>query len=254
MRNESVQIHDIDTLMQVFDNIRCPYWGLYSGKNLMTSYNENNIVESRKILEDSADLFAGKSAGRYTLVIYQGLKPGQLITNKTEYTNSIDFRFNDNQQQVLGEVGYAERYGHPFGGKELFTRLDKLNEENARLRVELTRKTIEGVKVEPKEETWSDKIGGIVDALGIADVMPILGTRIVDLLIPAKAAPAGSAAGATAASIEPPTQADKDKIADALAIMRERVTDLPDVLLKFARFSQSNPDQFQLYINAIRNS
>jgi hypothetical protein len=249
MRNESVQVHDLDTLMQVFRNIKSPYWGIYSGKNLLTSYNENNVVESAQVLEDTAELFAGKSAGRYTLVIYQNLKPGQMITNKTEYTNSIDFRFNDSQRDVLGEVGYAERYGNPYGGKELFAKLDKLTAENARLQVELTKRQLEAAK--PAEETWADKVGGIVDALGIADVMPIIGTRIVDILMPAKTPAPQKAAGPAVAQH---TKADQDTLQKAIDIMIAVVPDLPVVMMKFAEFSQAQPDQFQLYINAIRNS
>jgi len=86
-RNETVNIDNIDDLLTVFDNIKCPIWSMLSGTQLLTSYSGSDLQESRQLLEQSAELFAGSSAGRYTLAIYKNLKPDALITNKTEYTN-----------------------------------------------------------------------------------------------------------------------------------------------------------------------
>jgi hypothetical protein len=255
-RNETVNIDNISDLLQVFDNIKCPIWALLSGTQLLTSYSESDIQESRQLLEQSAELFAGNSAGRYTLAIYKNLKPGAIITNKTEYTNSINFRLNDSQLAVLGQASYQERYGGRTS-KDAIASLEKLYKEKEALQAQLIELRLK-VAV-PVEESMTDKISGVIDALGLTDIMPHIGLRIADIILPPKpgatalAGPVNAAPGPTAGT-DKERQAARDEMSEALGIMAEVVPDLSVVMMKFAKFSQINPPQFQMYINAIRQA
>lgn len=246
-RNETVNIDNLDDLMSAFDNIKCPNWGLFSGTALLTSYEGNNQQEARALLEDSAELFCGRSAGRYTLVIYRGLKTGEMINNKTPYNNSINFRLHHDQRSAIGEAGYSERYGDRDTGKAL----QKLYEENARLKVEVERAKLTQAK--PAEETWADKMGGVIDALGLTDIMPDLARGIIGKFapgIPMKLA--GPTGGAAAAESNTTPVADPASFNDSINILNETVPDLPFIMSQLAKLSKEKPDQFQFYINAIR--
>ncbi len=254
-RNETVHIHEIEDLMQAFDNIKCPIWGLINGTQLLTSYSEGDMQESRQLLEQAAEMFASRSAGRYTLAIYKNLKPGAVITNKTEYTNSINFRLNDDQVAVLGQAGYQERYGGRTS-KDAVAALEKLHRENSELRVAMVQAQLKAAT--PPPESITDKISGVIDALGFADIMPHIGMRIADLILPPKPTATALAGPTAPAAAAPATDTERTEavktMREALDIMAEVVPDLHVVMMKFARFSQSNPPQFQMYINAIRNS
>jgi hypothetical protein len=255
-RNETVNIDNIEDLLTVFDNIKCPIWAMLSGTQLLTSYSGSDIQESRQLLEQSAELFAGSSAGRYTLAIYKNLKPDALITNKTEYTNSINFRLNDSQVAVLGQAGYQERYGGRTS-KDAINELAKLYQRNSELQAQLIEARMKVVA--PPPESTMDKINGVIEGLGLTEIMPHIALRIADIILPPKA---GATALSGPTNSQAPTtpgtdterQAARNEMSEALGIMEEVVPDLSRVMMKFARFSQSNPPQFQLYINAIRQN
>ncbi len=244
-RNETVNIDNIDDLMTVFDNIKCPNWGLYSGTQLLTSYEGKDQNEARQLLEQSAEIFAGNSAGRYMLVIYRGLKPAEIITNKTPYTNSINFRLHHDQRSAMGEAGYVERYGDRDTSKAL----QKMYEENARLKVEVERAKL--TQAAPAEETWADKMGGVIDALGLTELMPDIARGIITKFAPGIPMKLAGPTG-TGAESNPNPPADPADLDNALNILGEAVPDLPYILAQLAKLSKEQPSQFQFYINAIR--
>lgn len=233
--------------MTVFDNIKCPNWGLFSGTALLTAYEGKDQVEARDLLEQCVDAFCARSAGRYTLVIYRGLKlkDGELINNKTPYTNSINFRLNHDQRSAVGDVVYNERYGDRDTSKAM----QALYAENARLKVEVEKAKL--IQPAAAEETWADKVGGVIDAFGVADIMPDLARGILNKFLPGIAMPA-KLSGATTAEgqQQAPPAAD---LQAAIDILNAAVPDLPFILSKFAALAQQRPEQFQFYANAIRN-
>jgi len=246
-RNENVHIDNATDLLDAFRNIKCPYWALYGGRQLLTSFEVNDIVQSEKELEQAVDLFCGSSAGRYTLCIYRTHKPGVVITNKTEYTNSIDFRLNHSQADAMGEIQYAKRYGYVPGEKNTFEALKKMYDENNALKIQLAQ---EKMKLEaPGEETWADKVGGVVEALGLTDTMPYLGKILVDKIMGTNTATraAGPNIPVPANPVDPPP-AD-DKLARSIETLKQVVPDIDDTLWKLSQLAASDPDKFKFYMS-----
>jgi len=156
----------------------------------------------------------------------------------------------------LGQAGYQERYGGRTS-KDAINALEKLYQKNAELQAQLIEARMKVIA--PAPESTMDKINGVIEGLGLTDIMPHIALRIADIILPPKAnATALSGPTSSQAAASPGTDAERqavrDEMSKALGIMEEVVPDLSRVMMKFAKFSQSNPPQFQIYINAIRQN
>jgi len=106
----------IESILQAFETFaKSPYWSLWKGTQLITSYDEDGGEEASKekltaILEalyqnDNNDLFTLK---------FHSLPEGGEINNKTKYYASIYVRVNENRAIDRGEQYYRQpRYLAP---------------------------------------------------------------------------------------------------------------------------------------------
>lgn len=179
----NVQIEGIDKTVQAYRNAKIPCYAVSDGKDNNFRYNGGDLNEGAAMLKIwLEELDRTVSYQLYQLRLYEGIKPGDRITNKTPYDLSFNFRLHkrdENMPAVAGGSGGALSNNQVFG---LLKDLQDVRIENAVLQMQLQNRNVENnadddddePEEKPAEKTAGEKIGQAV----IDQSIPIIGELI----------------------------------------------------------------------------
>lgn len=137
MHNSSVQFRGIDSIIEAYDNCKIPAWAFLQGKGIIASYPGDDLDEGRSELETWMRMLKkSRSTAVYALQLYR--KPGEDITNKTEWNNRFQCTLYDGETADGFRADYARI-------KELEAQLAAKDEEE-----------------DDEPETFMDKVGAII--------------------------------------------------------------------------------------------
>lgn len=91
----AVQFRGIANVCKAFENIDCNAWAVWSGKQLLFSCVAANAVEASAELNNLLEALDKSGSCVYTLKVYEDLKEGTKIKEKTEADKSFNFRLHD---------------------------------------------------------------------------------------------------------------------------------------------------------------
>lgn len=170
----AIEHRNIQDLLQSYDNYGCVNFTIWQGKDLKVTYDEGEAAEAKDLLENFLNTIqqSGTTAV-YTLKVY---KKNDQIKTGTMPHGSTTFQFTSyvpaGQQQATKQDIYIAGTG---GGKqdssyltELRQRLDKLEQENVKLRDDKHAQDLAQLRSDfqnqiaglsqPEEKTWQDHV------------------------------------------------------------------------------------------------
>lgn len=235
-----VHFKDYNTILEVFKNKKLPYFVLteMNGKSLLEKNDkESDFEQAEDLLTQILERLASREGGSkaaFQLRLYETLPPGGRITLKTDY----DFAYNFTLQawEESGHVGYNN------------SQMSRLLAQQERILSKL-----EGTGEEEEEENAGNVsgLGKTVDKLLANEALaPALGKiaegaadRIL-LFLDSFMKPkqqltngGGAIAGIPQDATKPFEGSEEEKVQYAIEILKQRVPNLGDTLMKIARMN-----------------
>jgi len=231
-----------------------PYWSLWmgwNGKNLLTSYCAEDGEKARDTLYQNIYTAEQNHVDDvYMLKLHHTCMKGGIITNKSAYYASLPFRPaalppGTNMQQI-----------YPLNVQGQSPELRRINDRLDQLGAILESRFAEEEDEDelPALPPPPAKLGGFAALLenpAVIGAITNIGMGIVNSIL-AKFGlmqPPGQPAAAIGAIIEV-----SDKMKQAIGVLQQYTPTLDEDLLQLAALAQSNPQQFTMFLNMLRNS
>lgn len=243
--SKSVHFRGEEQVIEAYKNRGVPAFALWQDKQFLFKYEGCKIDEGVEFLSTWIDmLVANQSSAIYTVCVYEDLKPGQKIKDKTPYDGSFNFRLFDNASGYLPPQQF-QQYQQQGGNVKVL--LDKMNAQQSE--IERLKMIIEGAAGDDSDEDSLGMVGKILEhpVLGPA-LQPLiqrLGGSIADLIV-GKGNETGDGQPIQMRRISGIEISDQ-RLSDAIEKLQQYVEDLPMVLEKLALIAEKQPKQFAFY-------
>lgn len=240
--SKSVQFHSVDSVVQMYENMKIPAFGIKQNSALNYKYEGEDLELGAAQLRSFLDMLEdSQSAAIYTLALYED---ADKIRESTPVDLSWNFRFRDN---VAGFAGLGEHYAGGFG--QLLGEVRELKKQVTALQT----------KEEPQGSLGM--IGEIMEIEALQPLLGAIGTRIADWVMgagkpaAAEAADVARISGIPGVSDAPGMAAPWRQdlvLCDALDRLSMRVRDLPAIMKRLADMADEKPGKFNVYLSMIR--
>jgi hypothetical protein len=236
--SKSVHFHDAESAIEGYEKAGTPAFGLFCGRQLISKYQGGNMDEGKAALSWWLEHFDEmKSAAIYTICLYEEV-PVKGIKDNTPYDGSFNVRFVDVPIGGLPREVYMQ-----YGGGNANAMLKELGE----LRQQV--KELQDAGAEEEEENPPKRTMGDVMITALESQIPKLANHLSDYIFGLTAKTPAIMNGVTTTAT--PT-VEKDRMYKACDQLAESVPDIAEVLEKLVLISRSKPDEFKLYIKALR--
>lgn len=258
-RIQNVQIEGIAETVNAYKQNKIPAFSVGDGRDINIRYNGESMDEGAQLL----NLWLNKldSSGTYQLYqlrLYDGIKTGDRITNKTVYDLSFNFRLRKREEITPALNGNAG--GGLLNNNQIFHLLQEMQDlkvQNALLQIQST--TPASIEEEddddepekPVEKTAGQKIGQAV----IDQSIPVIGEiirNIAGAFTGNKLQPSTALAGPTI--VNSTNVEEEKKIAAAIERLKKQMppnVSLGDVLTKLAGMGDKNLSGLHSYMNML---
>jgi hypothetical protein len=243
--SKSVHFRGEEQVIEAYKNRGVPAFALWQDKQFLFKYEGNKLDEGEALLSTWIEmLVTNQSSAIYTVCVYEDLKPGQKIKDKTPYDGSFNFRLFDNPSGYLPPQQF-QQYQQQGGNVKVL--LDKMNAQQSE--IERLKMIIEEGAAGDEEEDSLGMVGKILEhpVLGPA-LQPLiqrLGGSIADLIV-GKGGEPGEQQQTQMRRISGIEISDQ-QLSDAIEKLQQYVEDLPAVLEKLALIAEKQPKQFAFY-------
>lgn len=232
MNSSTVQFWGVEKILEAYENCQIPAWAFLQGKGIIHSYAGEDMDEGAQMLEKLLKMMGTRSTAVYALQLYK--KPGDDITNKTEFNNRFQCKLSD------------EEYSDNYGGYS-----------NKRIR------ELEEKLAEKEDEDDTEKIGGLQGILvGIIqkpEVQQFLLATVAGVVrkflggpaqpatmagVPENETDLESREGEAYANLVPEEQT---KLTRAMIILMQGDPTVGTNLLKIATLLQNDPGKYKMF-------
>jgi hypothetical protein len=258
-RIQNVQIEGIPETVNAYKQNKIPAFSVGDGRDINIRYNGESMDEGAQLL----NLWLNKldSSGTYQLYqlrLYDAIKPGDRITNKTLYDLSFNFRLRKREENMPALNGNA---GGMLNNNQIFHLLQEMQDlkvRNALLEMQsMAPASIDDDSDDddepekPAEKTAGQKIGQAV----IDQSIPVIGEiirNIAGAFTGNKLQPSTALAGPTI--VNSTNVEEEKKIAAAIERLKKQMPPnvmLGDVLSKLADLGDKNRSGLHTYMNML---
>lgn len=243
---KTIQARDAETVLEMYHSMNVPAFALFSGNDIHFGAVPDSMSEGEQLLTQWLSYIENsKSSALYSLRVYRKVDDEADITNKRPCNGQINFRLNEISMAVGGAEG-----NHMYG--QVGSALAALREDLKDVRERLDAK-------EEEQEDGEGMIGKLLNPEFLSQLPALVG-MVKELFGSAGAVgqqqyreiPHTDKLGGVAESATAPLN-DDEKIAASLAVLKSRISDLPDVLVKLAWMAENKPVTLQGALLMIRN-
>lgn len=221
-----VQFKGIDKVVQAFTNRDCCAWSIWSGKQFLFSCVASSANEAAGELSNLLEALDQSGKCVYTLKVYEDVKDGSRITEKTEAHGSFNFRLNEEDEPA--------GYGRVSGYKEV----EALKAEIATLKSEL--------EEDEEDESLVDRIAGVFMEdpaklpLMLQSLQGVINMFTKQTTVQGQPVTIGAIPG-------------NDEIKAAIEVLKQHDAKLSIHLTKLAQLAVNDPGTFKLLLSTLDN-
>jgi hypothetical protein len=209
-------------------------FGLFNGEQLITKYQGDDLNDGKQILKWWLNSFVNdERAAIYTVRLFEEV-PVNGIKNNTPYDGSFNCRF------FRHTSGFLPEPLHQFAGGGMNALMDKLTDMQSEIK--LLKEKVDEEPAAPEAESVDGSIGAVI-LRQVEPLLPAVMAKLVEWIPVPK--------GAThLAGIMHDSNISQDadiRIAAAVDVLKEKVTDLAPLMEKLALMATKQPTAFDVY-------
>ena len=251
----SVQFFGIESLLETYDNCKVPAWGLFCARQIICSYEENDLEAGAQLLQQFLEAIE-KSPATYTLKLYKQRNRNEIIINeKTACDLSFNFKLSNEYHPFTRPTGrglQVQRNGR-FSPEEIEQLKEAIGITDEIPERKSIGEIIGDALTNPEElNKW---IGTIRDIKNLLAPQPYGPAQIANVTFPA--ATAKLPPRSTEKTNEPMTDAEREALAvrlgAAIDILEKNDPKIVEHLEKLAIVSQDNKTMFNFLLKSLEN-
>lgn len=238
-------------VMKWFEQIALmPYYSIWSGRQIVFSWPEDDMGKGKDILENNLRAFEDQGiTDLFVLKLHPALDKSGYITDKSPVTGSLNFR--PSPQFIQSQMGGPELSFPRNAG------MQHLADEIRSLRAE--RDAMNDDSLVSEDAGVLGTINKILSIPGVTEAVQPLIMGLTSGLMKSMGMPLPDPAAVPAVPLQPAAMAgispdQDDKINQALDILEPMAPELGDDLLRLAALAQRDPAQFQMLLNMLKSN
>lgn len=234
----------VQSIIDAYDrNAQTPYYSVWAGRDMVFSYNEDDIEKGRNHLLENLVACEQNEHTDILKIKFHPKKEKYFITDKTPAIATLFVRVCDVNQNRGQIMPMQNNYQNP----QLFSLLEKQNELISGLhnRIALIEEAPEEEENESETEAVIGRIETLLNHPVLNLVLGLVAPKISDLMKPQQTVTA--LAGID--TIE--NESQQELLTKALDLLNQKVENLPLTLYKLAEYAEKNPSQFNMLVKML---
>lgn len=260
--SRTVHMRTPEEVLQAYENWNCPQFSIINGKQLLFAYDDPDadLQNGMQLLQQWLEILnRSQSAGIYTLCIYRDLN-SKRVTNTTPYNGSANFQLHEYSYNRIN--GPGQQLMDPTM-KIMLDKMEAMQMELQRLQAAAE------ADDDDEPESGGDFIGQVTQLIQnpviaglIASLLPSGAGQAVKALQHHQAqqptmqpvhGQGGGQGNGQVSRIAGTESQDPDelKLANAMAVLKQKVPNLPEVMHRLSIMAEKHPFQFKAYVSML---
>jgi len=235
----------VQSIIDAYDrNAQTPYFSVWAGRDMVFSYNEDDIEKGRNHLLENLVACEQNEHTDILKIKFHPKKEKYFITDKTPAIATLFVRVCDVNQNRGQIMPMPNNYQNP----QLYSLLEKQNELISGIHNRLS--LIEETPEEEENETETEAVIGRIETLlnhpVLNLVLGLVAPKISELMKPQQNMVTALAGVQT---LQNETQ--EELLNKALDLLNNKVENLPLTLYRLAEYAEKNPTQFNMLLSML---